>query len=340
MQKKRLGTSDLWVSPIGMGTWAMAGQGWAYSWGAQDDADSLAALEHAVARGVNWIDTAAVYGLGHAEAVVGQLLRKLPGSRRPLVFTKGSLVWDRATGEISHSLAPRSLMTEIEDSLRRLAVEVIDLYQIHWPAFPPGGSSEGIEAGLATLAKAKEQGKIRAIGVSNFDVAQLERAQAVTEIACLQPPYSALMRDVEGQILPYCEAARIGVIAYSTLQSGLLAGSMTRERIAQLPADDWRKSRSADFQEPRLSKNLALVEVLAQIGARHGVSAAAVAIAWVLRAPVVTGAIVGARRPAQVEGLLAAMQVRLGSDELEEIRPYLPEGVGTNVPGPQVEPAA
>ena len=223
-------------------------------------------------------------------------------------------------------------MKEIEDSLRRLQVDVIDLYQIHWPAFPPGGNSDGIEEALATLAQARAQGKIRAIGVSNFDVAQLERARTVTDIAALQPPYSALMRDIEDEILPYCATAQIGVIAYSTLQSGLLTGSMTRERIANLPDDDWRKSRSADFQEPRLSKNLVLVEVMATIGARHGVSAAAIAIAWVLRDSAVTGAIVGARRPEQVNGLIDAIGVRLAPAEIEEISHYLPEGMGTNVP--------
>ncbi|MFJ4259168.1 aldo/keto reductase [Pseudomonas monteilii] len=332
MQKNRLGTSDLLISPIGMGTWAIAGQGWEYSWGAQDDGDSLAALELAVERGVNWIDTAAVYGLGHAETLTGKLLRQIPPSRRPLVFTKGSLVWDSTTREISHSLSPQSLMTEIEDSLRRLQVEVIDLYQIHWPAFPADGDSGGIEDAVAALAQAKAQGKIRAIGVSNFDVIQLERARSVTNIASLQPPYSALMRNVETQILPYCAASQVGVIAYSTLQSGLLTGSMSRERIAQLPDDDWRKTRSADFQEPRLSKNLALVEVMADIGARHGVGAAAVAIAWVLRNPAVSGAIVGARRPSQVDGLLDATRVYLSEAEIQEIAPYLPQGMGTNVP--------
>jgi aryl-alcohol dehydrogenase-like predicted oxidoreductase len=333
MQKNRLGSSDLRISPIGLGTWAIAGTGWEYSWGAQDDEDSLGALEYAVERGVNWIDTAAVYGLGHAEQLVGQLLRRVPASRRPLVFTKGSLVWDPVTRAISHSLAPQSLLAEVDASLRRLQVETIDLYQIHWPAFPADGSSEGIERALSALATAREQGKIRAIGVSNFDVAQLERARAVTEIVSLQPPYSALMRDIEDDVLPFCEQAAMGVLAYSTLQSGLLSGSMTRERIAQLPDDDWRKARSADFQEPRLSANLALVEVLAGIGERHGVSAAAVAIAWVLRKPVVTGAIVGARRPAQVDGLVAGSQLRLSAEEIDEIQPFLPSGMGTNVPG-------
>ncbi|WP_310637863.1 aldo/keto reductase [Delftia acidovorans] len=332
MQQQRLGSADFAISPIGLGTWAIAGPGWEFGWGAQDDAQSLAALEYAVERGVNWIDTAAVYGLGHAEEIVGQLLRRVPASRRPLVFTKGSLVWDHASRKISHCLAPDSLAREIDASLRRLQVECIDLYQIHWPAFPPGGPDEGIEAALSVLAKARQQGKIRAIGVSNFDVAQLRRAQAVTEIASLQPPYSALMREVEADILPFCEQAGIGVIAYSTLQSGLLTGAMTRERIASLPNDDWRKTRSPDFQEPRLTKNLALVEALRRIGQRHERTPAAVAIAWVLRQPALTGAIVGARRPEQVDGLLGAAALRLNADELAEIAPLLPEGMGTNVP--------
>lgn len=332
MQYKRLGNADFAISPIGLGTWAIAGSGWEFGWGAQDDSESLAALEHAVERGVNWIDTAAVYGLGHAEEIVGQLLRRVPASRRPLVFTKGSLTWDRVTGGISHSLDPESLAREIEDSLRRLHVETIDLYQIHWPAFPPGGPDEGIEAALSVLVNARAQGKIRAIGVSNFDVPQLKRAQAVTDIASLQPPYSALMREVEADILPLCERAGIGVIAYSTLQSGLLTGAMTRDRIASLPDDDWRKTRSPDYQEPRLTRNLALVETFRRIGQRHGMTPAAVAIAWVLRQQAVTGAIVGARRPTQVDGLIDAADFRLSAAELAEIAPLLPEGMGTNVP--------
>nr|WP_315237178.1 aldo/keto reductase [uncultured Albidiferax sp.] len=332
MQQKRLGNADFTISPIGLGTWAIAGPGWEFGWGAQDDADSLAALEYAVERGVNWIDTAAVYGLGHAEEIVGQLLRRVPASRRPLVFTKGSLVWDRSTQKISHSLAPESLLQEIEDSLRRLQVQTIDLYQIHWPAFPPGGPDDGIEAALAVLAKARDQGKIRAIGVSNFNVAQIRRAQKVTAIASLQPPYSTLMREVEDDILPFCEQAGMGVIAYSTLQSGLLTGAMSRTRIASLPDDDWRKTRSPDYQEPRLTRNLALVETLRSIGQRHGLTPAAVAIAWVLRQSAVTGAIVGARRSGQVDGLIGAADFRLSPQELAEIARLLPEGMGTNVP--------
>ncbi|BBE78257.1 MULTISPECIES: aldo/keto reductase [Phytobacter] len=332
MQHRKLGNADFTISPIGLGTWAIAGAGWEFGWGAQDDEESLSALEYAVERGVNWIDTAAVYGLGHAEEIVGRLLRRVPASRRPLVFTKGSLVWDPISRQISHSLAPDSLLREIDESLRRLRTETIDLYQIHWPAFPADGPDDGIEAALSVLDRAHRQGKIRAIGVSNFDVAQLKRAQAVTEIASLQPPYSALMREVESDILPFCEQTGVGVIAYSTLQSGLLSGAMTRERIARLPDDDWRKTRSPDFREPRLTQNLALVETFRRIGDRHGLTPAAVAIAWVLRQPAISGAIVGARRPAQVDGLLGAAGFKLSEDELAEIAPFLPEGMGTNVP--------
>lgn len=332
MNRVPLGHSELRISPIGMGTWAIAGPGWEYGWGSQDDQQSLATLEYAVDRGVNWIDTAAVYGLGHAEDIVGRLLQRLPASRRPLVFTKGSLVWEPDSGRISHSLAADSLLKEIDASLRRLQVDCIDLYQIHWPAFPPGGPDEGIEQGLQALAKARAQGKIRAIGVSNFDVLQLQRAQSVTAIASLQPPYSALMREVEHDILPWCEHNGVGVLAYSTLQSGLLSGRMTRERIAALPADDWRKSRSPDFQEPRLSRNLALVDVMRNIGERHGMTAAAVAIAWVLRNSAVSGAIVGARHPDQVDALLQAADLQLAPRELEEIAGRLPDGMGSNVP--------
>jgi aryl-alcohol dehydrogenase-like predicted oxidoreductase len=333
MNRRKLGSSGLTISPIGLGTWAIAGQGWEYSWGAQDDAQSLAALARASELGVNWIDTAAVYGLGHAEEVVGKLLRQVPQSRRPLVFTKGSLVWD-ANGDISHSLAPNSLQQEVDNSLRRLGVDTIDLYQIHWPSFSPGGSDDGIEAAIDVLERLKAAGKIRALGVSNFDVAQLERARAVAEIASLQPPYSLLMRGVEDEILPYCESHGIGVIAYSTLQSGLLAGSMTRDRIANLPDDDWRKTRSADFREPRLSHVLALVDLLHSIGARHNVGTAVVAIAWVLRKSAVTGAIVGARRPAQIDELIKAADFRLSKSEVDEIQNALPEASNSNVPEP------
>lgn len=332
MELRRLGSSDLSISPLGLGTWAIAGPDWEFGWGAQDDAESITALEHAAELGLNWIDTAAVYGLGHAETVVGRVLKAVDAAMRPMVFTKGSLIWDTATRQISHSLEPASLTREVEASLGRLGVETIDLYQIHWPAFAPGDPDDGIEAAIDALAGLQRAGKIRAIGVSNFNVAQLQRALAVAPIASLQPPYSTLMRDVEAEILPFCEQAGVGVIPYSTLQSGLLSGGMTRERIASLPDDDWRKTRGADFREPRLTHNLALVDGMRTIGERHGVSPAVVAIAWVLRQPAVTGAIIGARRPAQVDALLPATAFRLSDTEIDELRPLLPEGSGANVP--------
>src|SRR5579862_3194394 len=291
MKLRRLGSSDLMISTLGLGTWAIAGPGWEFAWGPQDDGTSIRTLEYAVERGTNWIDTAAVYGLGHAEEIVGKALRRIPASRRPFVFTKGSLVWDQNTRRVSHSLEPASLAREVEASLTRLRIDVIDLYQIHWPAWTSGEPDEGIEEALGMLARLRDAGKIRAIGVSNFDVPQLKRALTVTPIASLQPPYSALMRNIEKDILPFCQHSNIGVIPYSVLQSGLLSGRMTPERIASLPADDWRKARSPNFREPQLSRNLALVEAFRRIGHRHGVTAAAAAIAWTLRQPVVTGVI-------------------------------------------------
>jgi aryl-alcohol dehydrogenase-like predicted oxidoreductase len=278
MLLRKLGSSEFFISSIGLGTWAMAGPNWGLAWGPQDDAHSLATLEYALDRGVNWIDTAAVYGLGHAETVVGVLLKGLSHERRPMVFTKGGLVWDEQ-GRISHCLDPDSLAAEVDASLQRLGVDMIDLYQIHWPSLPPGGPDDGIEAALDRLARLRSAGKIRELGVSNFDVGQLKRSLAVAPIVSLQPPYSALMRDVEDEILPFCGEAGIGVIPYSTLQSGLLTGAFTRERRASLPDDDWRKARSADFREPRLSQVLKLVACFEQIAMSHTTSTAAVAIA-------------------------------------------------------------
>ena len=318
MLRRNLGASGLAISPIGIGTWAIGGAGWEFGWGAQDDTDSLAALERAVDLGVNWLDTAAVYGLGHAEEIVGLLVRQIPPSRRPMIFTKGSLIWD-AGRRVSHSLNPQSLALEVDASLRRLNVDTIDLYQIHWPAFPPCGPDDGIEDALDQLGRLKQAGKLRAIGVSNFNVQQLERARAVIEISSLQPPYSILKRGVESEVIPYCKRTGIGLITYSTLQSGLLTGVMTKERISQLSDDDWRKTRSADFQEPRLTQNLSMVDRLRKIGERHGVGVAVVAIAWVLRKPCITGAIIGVRRPSHVDGIIAASEFRLTDDEIEEL---------------------
>ncbi len=328
MQKRELGNTGYRISPIGIGAWAMGGGGWTFAWGPQDDKESIAAIHRGLDLGINWIDTAAGYGLGHSEEVVARALEGLPMSGRPLVFTKCSLVWDNK-GNIYHNLEPVSLRKELEGSLRRLRVDAIDLYQIHWPSFPHGpagkpSSDAGIEEAWRTLARLQQQGKIRHIGVSNFDVAQLERILPIAPVSSLQPPYSMLARGIELEILPFCEAQNIGVIVYSPMKSGLLSGAMTRERIAALPEDDWRRTKNPEFQEPKLTPNLNLVEHLRAIGSRHGRSPGEVAIAWTLRLPAVTGAIVGARRPAQVDGFIAAADFRLSADEIDEIERALP----------------
>lgn len=318
MEKRQLGNSDLHITPIGFGAWAIGGPGYAFGWGPQDDAHSVAAIHRAVDAGINWIDTAAVYGLGHSERVVAQALKAMGSSRRPYVFTKCSLVWDEK-GDISHSLKAASVRKELEDSLRRLETDVIDLYQVHWSK--PWALREpapDIEEGWTTLAALQQEGKIRHIGVSNFDVAEMERLRPIAPITSLQPPYSMLRRGIEDEILPYCLANRIGVIVYSPMAAGILSGAMTRERAAALPADDWR-TKNPEYQEPRLSKNLAIVEELRAIGSRYDAAPGAVAIAWTLRQPAVTGAIVGFRNPAQVEGLLAAASLRLSTDDIARI---------------------
>jgi aryl-alcohol dehydrogenase-like predicted oxidoreductase len=310
MKTKQLGNSDLFITPIGFGAWAIGGSGWEFAWGAQDDQDSVAAIQEALDTGINWIDTAAVYGLGHSEEVVARALRGM--NNRPYVFTKCSMVWNDHR-EIGHSLKADSIRRECEASLRRLRVETIDLYQIHWP-----DPDEEIEEGWATLAALKQEGKVRHIGVSNFNVLQMQRAQAIAPITSLQPRYSLLHREIEAEILPFAARQNIGVIAYSPMASGLLTGAMTRERIAALPADDWRK-RHPDFLEPQLSRNLKLVSLLRTIGKRRGYTPAEVAVAWVLHNPAVTGAIVGARRPGQVRGVVGAAGLHLSPREVGEI---------------------
>jgi len=314
MERRRLGNSDLQITSLGVGAWAMGGSGWGFSWGPQDDRDSITAIHKALESGINWIDTAAVYGLGHSEEVVARALEGI--QNRPYIFTKCSRVWNKR-GELSGSLKADSLRRECEASLRRLKVEVIDLYQIHWPQ-----PEEDIEEGWATLAKLKDEGKLRYIGLSNFNVNQMKRAQAIAPITSLQPPYSLLAREVEKEILPYCAEQNIGVIVYSPMRSGLLSGAMTRERAGALPADDWRR-RDPDFQEPTLSRNLRLVELLRAIGKRHGRTPGEVAIAWTLRHPAVTGAIVGVRKPEQVLGVIGAAEFQLSSEEAGEIVTYL-----------------
>jgi aryl-alcohol dehydrogenase-like predicted oxidoreductase len=319
MQTRTLGNSDLQITPVGFGAWAVGGSGWQFAWGSQSDSESIAAIHRALELGVNWIDTAAVYGLGHSEEVVGRALKGWSGSR-PYVFTKCGLRWD-SQGNVQKVLSRDSIRREVEDSLRRLNVDVIDLYQIHWP---PDPDSSALEEGWSTMAELKREGKVRWIGVSNFNVAQLKRAQAIAPVTSLQPPYSLVHREVEEDILPYCLHKGIGVIVYSPMASGLLTGAMTRERAARLPNDDWRKNHP-DFTEPNLSRNLALVDVLREIAQRHSRSIGEVAIAWTLRNPAVTGAIVGARNARQATGLMRAGDLRLNDKEVNEIEEFFAE---------------
>jgi len=314
MHTKQLGDSDLFITPIGFGAWAIGGSGWQFAWGSQDDSESIAAIHEALDAGINWIDTAAVYGLGHSEEVVARALRGM--NNRPYVFTKCSMVWDERR-EISHSLKADSIRRECEASLRRLRLDAVDLYQVHWP-----DPDADIEEGWATLAALQKEGKVRHIGVSNFDVAQMKRAQTIAPITSLQPRYSLIHREVEEQILPFAERENIGVIAYSPMASGLLTGAMTRERMAGLPADDWRK-RHPDFTEPRLSANLKVVRLLGAIGRMHGRTPGEVAVAWVLQHPAITGAIVGARRPGQILEIIGAGETHLSPREFGEVEAFL-----------------
>ena len=311
MQKRTLGNSDLELTPLGVGAWAMGGGGWAFGWGPQDDSDSVAAVHAALDEGWNWIDTAAVYGLGHAEIVVGKAVKER--SDKPYVFTKCARVWNEER-QIGKRLKKDSIKQECEQSLRRLGMETIDLYQIHWPK-----PDEDIEEGWQAMNELKTEGKVRWIGVSNFSRAQMERISPYGSITSLQPPYSLVSPEIEAEILPYCGANNIGTVVYSPMKSGLLSGSMTRERIAAMPQDDFRQ-RTPHFQEPLLTRNLALVEKLREIGARHGRTPGEVAIAWCLRRPEVTAAIVGLRSPKQLEGVKGAATFRLTSEALAEIQ--------------------
>jgi aryl-alcohol dehydrogenase-like predicted oxidoreductase len=313
MRKKRLGNSDLELTPIGIGAWAMGGGGWAFSWGPQEDRESIAAIHAALDAGMNWIDTAAVYGLGHSEEVVA---RALAGrANRPYVFTKCERTWDD-NREIWKSLKRDSIRRECEASLRRLKMDTIDLYQIHWPE-----PDQDIEEGWSAMAELQREGKARWIGVSNFSAAQMERCTKIAPVTSLQPPYSLISPEAEDQVFPYCLEHEIGVIVYSPMKSGLLTGAMTRERVAQLPPDDFRR-RTPNFQEPKLSENLALAGKLSQIAARHGRTAGEAAIAWTLRHPAVTAAIVGIRSAKQVAGVIGALEFRLQPDELQEIEEF------------------
>ena len=318
MKSRQLGQSDLRITRTGIGAWAIGGGQWEFGWGPQDDEQSIAAIRAGLDLGFNWIDTAAVYGLGRSETVVGRAVQGLPN--RPYIFTKCSLVWDN-TGKISHNLQAASIGRECEASLRRLNIDAIDLYQIHWPAWKGAAESASpgsIEEAVGALAKLRDQGKIRNIGVSNFDVQQMQRAQRVARITSLQPPYSLIATEVEKVILPYALSQGIGVIVYSPMGSGLLTGAMTRERIGAMPEDDWRKD-SPNFQEPLLSRNLKLVERLRIVGQHHGVSPGEVAIAWTLKNPAVTAAIVGMRSSRQAQGIAGAADLELTQAEIAEI---------------------
>jgi aryl-alcohol dehydrogenase-like predicted oxidoreductase len=316
MEMRKLGNSDLNITRVGFGAWAIGGSGWQFAWGSQDDNESIAAIHRALELGVNWIDTAAVYGLGHSEEVVGRALKERNGSR-PYVFTKCGLRGN-ANGEVRKVLSADSIRGEVEDSLRRLSVDVIDLYQIHWP---PDPDSLKLEEGWSTLADLKREGKVRWIGVSNFNVQQLLRAQAIAPVTSLQPRYSLVHREIENEILPYCLNEGIGVIVYSPMASGLLTGAMTRERAARLPKDDWRRGHP-DFTEPYLSHNLALVERMREIARSRNRSVGEVAVAWTLRHPAVTGAIVGARNARQAVGVMRAGNLHLTEDEVNQIEAF------------------
>lgn len=302
------------LTPIGFGAWAIGGGDWQYSWGPQDDNESIAAIHRALELGINWIDTAAVYGLGHSEEIVAKALKS--AGHRPYVFTKCSLRW-RDDRSIYNSLKADSVAEELHASLRRLGVETIDLYQVHWP-----NPEAEIEEGWEALARLQEQGKIRWIGVSNFNVEQMKRAQKIAPITSLQPPYSMLRPAIEAEILPFAQANGIGVINYSPMLSGMLTGKMSAERVSAMPADDWRR-RNPEFNEPRLSRNLRLVEVLREIGKAHGVVPGVVAVAWTLHHPAITAAIVGGRKATQVEETAAALTFRISDDEYARINEFL-----------------
>jgi aryl-alcohol dehydrogenase-like predicted oxidoreductase len=313
MQTRKLGNSDINITPVGFGAWAIGGSGYDFGWGPQEDADSIAAIHRALELGVNWIDTAAVYGLGRSEETVARALKEWNGAG-PYVFTKCAMRWD-AKGKVSKVHNAESLRQECEDSLRRLRVEVIDLYQIHWP---PEDNGPALEESWQAMVDLKKQGKVRCIGVSNYDVPQIKRLEKIAPVTSGQPPYSMLRRKIEVEILPYCEQNNIGVIVYSPMLSGMLTGAMTRERAENLPADDWRRN-NPEFREPKLSKNLELVERLRAIADRYGRTPGEVAIAWTLRRPAVTGAIVGARNAKQAQGVMRAGELKLTPQDLAEI---------------------
>jgi aryl-alcohol dehydrogenase-like predicted oxidoreductase len=327
LPKRPLGSSGLEITRTGFGAWAIGGGGWAFAWGPQDDNASVATMHRALDAGINWIDTAAVYGLGHSEEVVGRFLRKVPASERPLVFTKCGLAWDESDrmATAQRTLAPMSIRAECEASLRRLGVGHIDLYQFHWPDL----MGTPLEDSWGEMQRLNEEGKVRAIGVSNFTVDLLERCEAIRHVDSLQPPFSLIRRDAAGELLPWCAQHETGVICYSPMQSGLLTENFTAERVAKMPADDWRQ-RSPEFQEPKLGRNMAFRDALRPIAHRHATTVSAVAVAWTLAWPGVTGAIVGARSPQQIDGWIQAATLQLNARDREEIAAAIDRiGVGS-----------
>jgi aryl-alcohol dehydrogenase-like predicted oxidoreductase len=316
IKKRLLGSSGLEITTVGFGAWAIGGGGWSFGWGPQDDELSERAMRHAMELGINWIDTAAVYGLGHSEQVVGRFLRSLPTSERPFIFTKCGLIWDERNPmqEPRRVLTPPSIRAECEASLRRLGIERIDLYQFHWP----DETGTPVEDSWAEMLRLIEEGKVRCGGVSNFNVGLLDRCATIRHVDSLQPPFSLIRRDVAASEISWCEAHQTGVICYSPMQSGLLTDGFSAERVGRMASDDWRR-RSPEFNAPNLERNLALREALRPIARRHGASVSSVAIAWVLSWPGVTAAIVGARSPEQVDGWIGAANLELTPADLEEI---------------------
>jgi aryl-alcohol dehydrogenase-like predicted oxidoreductase len=330
--KRSLGVSGAQITVTGFGAWALGGGGWAYGWGPQDDNESILTMRHALEQGVNWIDTAAVYGLGHSEEVVGRLLRDLPASERPLVFTKGGLIWDERNphAEPRRVLTPESIRKECDASLHRLGVESIDLYQFHWP----DETGTPVEDSWGEMVRLVEQGKVRMAGVSNFDVSLLESCESIMHVDSLQPPFSLIRRDAGAREIAWCAEHGTGVLCYSPMQSGLLTDSFTTERVAKMAEDDWRR-RAPEFQEPNLSRNLALRDSLRPIAQRHNTTISAVAVAWVNAWQGVTAAIVGARSPQQVDGWIGAASLELTTADLEEIESAIQRtGAGTGAATP------
>jgi aryl-alcohol dehydrogenase-like predicted oxidoreductase len=334
-----LGRSGLEITQVGFGAWAIGGGGWAYGWGSQDDAASIAAIKHAVASGINWVDTAAIYGLGHSEEVVGRAVHEIPAAERPHVFTKIGQIPDRTRPfeEPARDLRPETVRQQAEASLQRLGVERIDLLQFHWP----DAIGTPIEESWGEMGRLIEEGKVRAGGVSNFDVGLLERAERIRHVDSLQPPFSLIHRKSGADVILWSAAHGTGVIVYSPMQSGILTDDFSRERVERMDAEDWRR-RDPEFNDPQLSRNLALRDALRPIASRHGVSVSAVAIAWTLSWPGVSGAIVGARSPQQVDGWIAAGNLSLDPADLDEIAGALERtqaGIGPTHPARAAEPA-